>query len=339
MIFVDGEFISISAPNSHLKGREIVELLLRNPTLIAASERLKSMPVRRFSISPPWKHVYLLQREYATVDPAIVKLVGTDEATTCVGLVIRNRYTGMTSVSHMDFPGVVDRGLAQMLQNLSDHEAAFDVHLVGAFDDSSTKHVVHSAGSKGNKIQKGYSLPLCCKIVEALQNSREEFHLQTLCILGHNTTTDSYGNAKPIVGGFWVDTSTGLMTPASFDTSSRCPDEIVRRVRISVSSGDPTWDGKLLETYDTHNDRFQIAACSWMPSEWKRRALTLQHLSDTEILFQCSTSPSVEPPDFVENQRRIWNYLIEYPDWSHTFPGRKPRVFERAVDGGWSRCG
>lgn len=79
-----------------------------------------------------------------------------------------------TSVSHMDFPGVVDRGLAQMLQNLSDHEAAFDVclfilywrqeqpsfslsailiwkgflidhyslmqvHLVGAFDDSSTK--------------------------------------------------------------------------------------------------------------------------------------------------------------------------------------------------------
>ncbi|OAY66267.1 hypothetical protein ACMD2_11424 [Ananas comosus] len=73
MIFVDGESISISAPNSHLKGREIVELLLRNPTLIAASERLKSMPVRRFSISPPWKHVYVLQREYATVDPAIVK--------------------------------------------------------------------------------------------------------------------------------------------------------------------------------------------------------------------------------------------------------------------------
>lgn len=38
---------------------------------------------------------------------------------------------------------------------------------------------------------------------------------------------------------------------------------------------------------------------------WKQHmALSLQRLSDSEILQSCSTSPSVEGPDFVENSRR-----------------------------------
>jgi protein N-terminal asparagine amidohydrolase len=60
-----------------------------------------------------------------------------------------------------------------------------------------------------------------------------------------------------------MHTSSGLVTPASFDMASRCPDEIVRRIRVSVSSYDPNWKGKLLETYDTHADIFQIAPTCW----------------------------------------------------------------------------
>ena len=33
-------------------------------------------------------------------------------------------------------------------------------------------------------------------------------------------------------------------------------------------------------------------------------AFMLRNLSDSEILLSCSTSPSAEGPDFVENQRR-----------------------------------
>jgi hypothetical protein len=33
---------------------------------------------------------------------------------------------------------------------------------------------------------------------------------------------------------FQVETSTGLVTPACFDRTSRCPDEIVRRIRVTV---------------------------------------------------------------------------------------------------------
>jgi hypothetical protein len=45
--------------------------------------------------------------------------------------------------------------------------------------------------------------------------------------------------------------------------NSRCPDEVVRRIRVSVSSYDPTWQGRLLETYDTQCDVFQIAPACW----------------------------------------------------------------------------
>lgn len=60
-----------------------------------------------------------------------------------------------------------------------------------------------------------------------------------------------------------VETSSGVVIPATFDMDSRCPDEVVRRIRVSVSSYDPTWQGRLLETYDTQCDVFQIAPACW----------------------------------------------------------------------------
>jgi protein N-terminal asparagine amidohydrolase len=62
---------------------------------------------------------------------------------------------------------------------------------------------------------------------------------------------------------FQVETATGTVIPACFDRSSRCPDEIVRRIRVSASYEDTSWNGKLLATYDTATDCFKIAPCSW----------------------------------------------------------------------------
>lgn len=63
-----------------------------------------------------------------------------------------------------------------------------------------------------------------------------------------------------------VETSTGSAIPASFDRTSRCPDEIVRRIRVTASYEDHSWNGKLLESYDTQTDRFIIAPCCWWVS-------------------------------------------------------------------------
>ncbi|PPR98390.1 hypothetical protein GOBAR_AA22275 [Gossypium barbadense] len=265
------------------------------------------------------------------------KYVGTDEATTCVGVVIRNRKNGMTSVSHMDSPKIVDIGFSQMLALVVDHnlDADLDVHLVGAFEDVSPNHASGRSISQGKR--DGYSIPLCRKIVETMQKRPEKFHVKTLCVLRHNTKYDSQGNALPIFNGLLVETSSGTLIPASFDKTSRCPDEIVRRLRVSSSYEDPSWQGKLLDTYDTKTDRFIIAPCSWT-KRLVQIVLSLQSLSDSEILASCSTSPLAEGPEFVDNER-LWNYLIKNPDWRTTFPMRQPRVFERTGDGGWKRAG
>ncbi|XP_039123772.1 protein N-terminal asparagine amidohydrolase [Dioscorea cayenensis subsp. rotundata] len=321
MIVVDGVLISVSPEGkSSPLGREILASLLELPALISAAERLKATPQWKFSVSdeqsPPLKLVYVFQHEYATVDPNLVHLVGTDEATTCVGLVIRNPRNGMVSVAHMDFVGVVDMGLRQMLSMIveDDENPILDVHLIGGFEDAPSGFVDNDTGSKYHKHPDGYSMPLCSKILEALHCRPERFQVQTLCVLGHNTKKDQNGNAYPVIGGFLLDTSSGSVFPASFDSTSRVPDEIVRRVRVTVCSMDSSWEGKLLETYDTKQDRFQIASCSWS-SGWRQYVLSLQQLSDSEILSQCSTSPAAEPPDFVENERRKWAYMIEYADW------------------------
>ncbi|CAB4298461.1 unnamed protein product [Prunus armeniaca] len=345
MIIVDGLPFSTDTSASP-QGRDILAALMEHPALVSASNLFKAIPERRFSVpeesgpekTPPSKWVYLFQREYATVDPALVDFVGTDEATTCVGVAIRNPGNGMTSVAHMDSPKIVDIGLSQMLSLLVDHNSdmEFDVHLVGGFEDVSPNHGNCNTRSESQEKLAGYSFPLCAKIVETLWNRQEKFHIRTLFILGHNTRRDLEGNAYPIFNGFMVGTSTGSITPATFDRTSRCPDEIVRRIRVSASYEDSSWKGKLMETYDTQTDQFKIAPCCWTLRQL-RISLSLQGYSDSEILLMCSTSPSAEGPDFVENMRRQWEYLIEHPDWRETFPMKQPRIFERNAERGWRR--
>ncbi|XP_057458315.1 protein N-terminal asparagine amidohydrolase isoform X2 [Lotus japonicus] len=307
MIFVDGVPFTThsSSSTSQPQGMDILIALLGNPSLVSASNSLKANPERKFSDSEETspersKCVYIFQREYATVDPAIVDFVGTDEATTCVGIVIRNQKTGMTSVAHMDSPKIVEMGLSQMLALLLDDslDTVLDVHLIGGFEDVSLQHANGSNSvSESQADLDGYSFPLCSKIVHALGSREEKFHVRTMCVLGHNTRKDSDGKTYPIFNGFVVETATGVVIPASFDRSSRCPDEVVRRIRVSASYEDTSWNGKLLETYDYSTDCFKIAPCRWQ-----------------------------------------WNYLIEHPYWTETFPKRQPRVFARSADGRWKRC-
>lgn len=183
----------------------------------------------------------------------------------------------------------------------------------------------------------GYSFPLCSKIVHTLWSREEKFHIRTICVLGHNTRRDPNGNTYPFFNGFVVETTTGIIIPAIFDRTSRCPDEIVRRIRVSASYEDASWRGKLLETYDCSTDCFKIAPCCWTIRQY-HIALSLLNYSDSEILSICSTSPTAEAPDFVDNLKRQWNYLIEHPHWAETFPKKQPRAFSRSSDGSWRRC-
>ncbi|CAN0877424.1 Protein N-terminal asparagine amidohydrolase [Linum grandiflorum] len=142
MIVVGDDEIPSPASSSR-QGRDSLLLeLMRHPAVVEASNAFKSLPERKFSTEEDpglqnCRFVYLFQREHATVDPSLVDFIGTDEATTCVGLVIRNRKNRMISVSHMDSPTVISIGLEQMLSQLTgdSSDADFDVHVVGGFED------------------------------------------------------------------------------------------------------------------------------------------------------------------------------------------------------------
>ncbi|KAG8391319.1 hypothetical protein BUALT_Bualt01G0175500 [Buddleja alternifolia] len=340
MIYVGGVPFDLDDSS---QGIDTLIALMEHPEMVSASNSLKSMSESKISFSENSsserlknsKLVYIFQREFATVDPALVDLVGTDEATTCVGIAIRNCKSGMISMAHMDFPNVVDVGLSQMLSLVADKDSddLLDVHLIGGFDDISSQHSYLDIKSTHAKLE-GYSYPLCAKIIDTLRNRSEKFQIRTLHVLGHNTKWDSDGIAYPIFHGFVVETSTGSIIPASFDGTSRCPDEVVRRIRVTAAFEDPNWTGRLLDTYNTKTDHFVIAPCTWTIRQ-KHTALMLQNLSDTEILLSCSSSPSAEGPDFVDNERRKWDYLIRHPDWRETFHSKQARVFQRAADGTW----
>eukprot|EP01018_Ginkgo_biloba_P032962 Gb_29965 [translate_table: standard] len=293
MIFVEGKQLFQDASSS--QGFQLLLKLLEHPSLSSAANAFKSLPLKTITLSTSLrsanfessstKFVYVFQREYSTVDPTLVELVGTDEATTCVGLVIRNRKSGMTSVAHFDSTECVKWGLQQMLSSVLCNESDndLDVHFIGAYDDtrdtscrkdfeSDNSPASETHGRDGDMltqksdeklVMNGYSWPLCSRIVEILQSMHYNFHIQTLCILNHNTVAGPNGFACPAIRGFVVNTISGAVVPASFDKSAKCPDEVVRRVRISVSSENPIWQGRLLEAYDTRSDRFIIAPCKW----------------------------------------------------------------------------
>ncbi|PWA47043.1 Protein N-terminal asparagine amidohydrolase [Artemisia annua] len=325
----------------NVQGGDMVTALLEHDHLVDASRLFRATAERKFSVPEESGSqnnvqtcVYVFQREYAIVDPERVKIVGTDEATTCVGIIIRNSSSGMISCAHLDSPRVVDNGLSQMLSLVSDSDdnAILDVYLVGAFDDSAQGN--DDDGSELYSEMDGYSFPLCIKIVEKLAESKLKFQIQNFQVLKHNTRWDSEGNAYPIFHGLLVETSSGSVVPASFDRSTRCPDEIIRRIRLGASFEDPRLAGRLLDTYETQADRFVIAPFSWSMRQ-VHIASVMRHRSDLEILLTTSTSPTAEVPDFVDNQKRIWEYLIQHPDWKEAFPSKVPRVFKRTGGTSW----
>ncbi|KAL8204428.1 hypothetical protein R6Q57_010051 [Mikania cordata] len=280
-----------------IMGHEMVISLLEHPDLVSASRSFCVIPERKLSISEEpvqAKSVYVFQREYATVDPALVEIVGTDEATTCVGMVIRNCITGMTCVAHLDSPDVVAIGIFQMMSQVSDsdnNDIVLDVILPTLLYLEQENSV------------EGYSFPLCMKIVETLAQSVFKFEIRNFQVLKHNTRRDSRGNTYPIFHGLAVETSSGLVIPACFDASTRCPDDIIRRIRLSASFEDPRRSGRLLDTYETQTDRFVITPFTWT-NQLVHYALLMRLRSDPEILLSTSTSPLAEGPDYVHNHKR-----------------------------------
>ncbi|CAM6099851.1 unnamed protein product [Calypogeia fissa] len=369
MILVGGE--PVATGNVDSEKETLLFKLLDHPLLVASANALRDMELQ--IIKPPQpsgnedlranadgvagsecpsdpKYVYIFQKEFATVSPLFAELIGTDEITTCLGLAVRDPSSGLTSIGHFDTADSVLNGVNELVNSVvSLSSSTFQVHLVGAFDDSSeysdqagaVRPVLNSAGREelqwdNTRRKAGWSWPLAMRMIEILQNSVHNFELETFFVLKHNTTFGPSGHACPIFRGLVVETSSGRLLPAVFEPEARCPDGTVRGVCTTTVSADPRWVATLLSPYDTLSDTFKIYPFKW-GGEIERYSLYMLTLEDAPFLDTFSTSPYAEGPDFLPTSRRIFNYIKNFPQWQKTFPNHEPRVFTRTSTGGWVR--
>ncbi|KAG5056350.1 hypothetical protein JHK85_008860 [Glycine max] len=212
------------------------------------------------------------------------------------------------------------KALEQLLEEIEiDFADVYVLGLQGAFEcDGIENNIPLTSSLVNNSLETEFDVHLIGGF-ESPADLDEKSHIQTICVLEHNTRRDSDGNTYPFFNGFVAETTTGIIIPDIFDRTSRCPDEIVSRIRVSASYEDANWNGKLLDTYDCGTDCFKIPPCRWT-LRLNHIASSFLNYSDSEILSNCYTSPTAEAPEVVENLKRKWNYLINHPHWTETFP-------------------
>ncbi|XP_033125713.1 protein N-terminal asparagine amidohydrolase-like [Anneissia japonica] len=161
----------------------------------------------------------------------------------------------------------------------------------------------------------------------------DEFHnqplpisLMTACMSDFNDVVKN-GIHWPVIYGIGVDLKNGTIFPATF--SDKGPDMTLRSTKTFVGDKD------MMNIYDYKSRELRIKSFHYNP--WPRAFLWLQQ-SDTVIKQNLSTSPDVEPPDFVSHVRETLKYVILHPQpGPDVFPGGQPRRYRKDGHGMWVR--
>ncbi|CAH1970861.1 unnamed protein product [Acanthoscelides obtectus] len=251
--------------------------------------------------------LYVMAREYAVVTPKNhrVIILGSDEATTCIILIVRDCNTGATGLAHLDNVGLIEQHIKEImnsLQRLSEEcsQNKYSIYLVGGYSDP-----------------RGLSEEIFVGILETLQKVHQEMHLQLACIGDANTVLKD-DKPWPKVYGAAVNIDTGEVFPSTF--AEKGPDEILRGVKILVGSSN------IMNIYENSSGMVKIG-----PFFYKMPRGIEHWLEETDeaILRKSSTSPDVEPSCFVPNIKKAIQFMIENPRSIHVFKENKPHYFSR----------
>nr|CAH7718030.1 unnamed protein product [Callosobruchus chinensis] len=256
--------------------------------------------------------LYVMQQEYAAVAPRnkVVDIMGSDDATTCIIIIVRDRNSGATALAHLDNPPGVEKAVEKIiknLQHLSDacSQGKYDIYLVGGYQDP-----------------KGLSEQLFGEIFKTVQKLPQEIHLKLACI-GEANTVVKNRTPWPKVYGVAVKIDTGEIFPATFEEKG--PDEILRHVKILAGTSD------IMNIYDNQSNIIKIGPFSYTPFHGMEYLLKV---SDEVVLQHTSTSPDVEPSDYVTNIKKAVQFMIEHPKATDVFQENKSHFFCRDENSG-----
>ncbi|XP_038619213.1 protein N-terminal asparagine amidohydrolase [Tachyglossus aculeatus] len=280
----------------------------RHPRLREGARKLTSQPVQRVG---PRGLLYVQQRELAVTSPndGSVSVLGSDDATTCHIVVLRDTGSGATCLAHCD--GSDTRSdVSLMLRVLKSvphtgQSGRLEVHLIGGFNDD-----------------RQLSQKLTSQLLSELDQQKDDIHLVTFCTTELNDREEG-GDHFPIIYGIGVRVESGEIFRASFP--ERGPEEDLRSAR-SFSGG------PMISIYDAKTEQLRIGPYFWNPflsvDFWLEQ-------DDRQLLEDFSTSPCAEPPHFVAHIRSTMTFLKKYPFSSSLFPGNKALLYQKNKDGLW----
>jgi protein N-terminal asparagine amidohydrolase len=285
------------------------------PHLKDSGTQFVTMPPK---VVGPQNLLYVSQREFAICAPhdKTVSIVGTDDCTTCLAVILRHPASGAIALGHFD--SVCAEGLSTILNKLQDitiglgyfDPSPLQLHIVGSFSDS-----------------RGYSEELIYSTLHLVHKQPVEIELLTACIGELNTILR--GDVHwPIIYGVGVNLKTGEIFPATFPEKG--PDIPLRHARLFTGTY------ALLEVYDCTSGLLRIGPFHYDPM---RCASTFLQQPDEFILQHLSSSPEVEPPHVISQIRATLKHINEHPFPEITiFPENRPRYYRMDEHGNWAYC-
>uniref|UniRef100_A0A8C4QZJ5 N-terminal asparagine amidase n=1 Tax=Eptatretus burgeri TaxID=7764 RepID=A0A8C4QZJ5_EPTBU len=255
----------------------------------AGAEKLRMSGVRDVQMQGL---LYVHQREIAACTPgdAAVTFLGSDDATTCHILVLKDLGSGTLCLAHCDGSDLA-WGVHHMVEAVCSLAGAayerLELHIVGGFAD-----------------RAGVSDRLTHDIIGEFVQQKEDVHLLTFCASA-------------------VDVRTGDLFPARFP--DRGPDSVLRSARIFSCN-------TMEDVYSAENGELHVGPYHW---ESSKDVIFWLSQPDCVLLKHLSTSPAVEPPDFVSRLRDQLCFLLEHPTPHKLFPHGKARIYRRNGEGLW----
>lgn len=251
--------------------------------------------------------LYVRQREFASTVPQDknVSILGSDDATTCIIVVVRHTGSGAVALAHLDGTGT-DEAVCTMTQRVQElalgyPEGRIELQLVGGYSDANN-----------------YSEELFYNLMNSFHKQPVEVDLTLACV-GQLNTTIRGGIPWPLVYGIGVNIKTGEIFPATFPDKG--PEACLR------SAKNLTGHPEVLDIYDCNMGLLRIGPFNYKPL--RGVDLWLEQ-NDEFILRHLSTSPDVEPPHFVEEIRATLKYIREHPFPAVTvFGDNRPHFYRR----------
>jgi len=251
--------------------------------------------------------LYVQQRELAATVPhdKNVSILGSDDSTTCLIVVVRHSGSGAVALAHLDGCGT-DESVCTMVQRVQElalgyPEGRIELQLIGGFNDT-----------------RRYSEDLFYNVMTSFHKHPVEIDLTLACV-GELNTTIRGGIHWPIITGIGINVKTGEIFPATFPDKG--PDQALRTARFL------TGVSQVLDIYDCNLGLLRIGPFNYEPL--RGVDLWLEQ-SDDFILQHLSTAPEVEPPHFVMQIRATLKYIQDNQFPAVTvFRDNRPHYFRR----------